>query len=220
MFLTSPFCYLLTINVDWFEPFQRGVYSLGVIYLTVHNLPRNVRYEPENIILVGVMPGPKKASLNINPYLSPLVLELQQAWNEGFTVMSPHQFPITVKLALSCVACDIPASRKVSRFLGHNAALGCNKCTKVFGVKFGQPTDYSGFDRENWVLHSGTLHRQNVNEILKETTKTGIASAESKYGVRYSVLLALPYFDPVRHTTIDVMHNLFLETAKHVSVVD
>ena len=39
MFLTSPFCYLLTINVDWFEPFQRGVYSLGVIYLTVQNLP-------------------------------------------------------------------------------------------------------------------------------------------------------------------------------------
>ena len=116
MFLTSPFCYLLTINVDWFEPFQLGVYSLGVIYLTVQNLPRNVRYKPENIILVGVMPGPKKASLNINPYLSPLVLELQQAWNEGFTVMSPHQFPITVKLALSCVACDIPASRKVSGF--------------------------------------------------------------------------------------------------------
>ena len=54
--------------------------------ITVQNLPRNVRYKPENIILVGViMPGPKEASLNINPYLSPLVLALQQAWNEGFT---------------------------------------------------------------------------------------------------------------------------------------
>ena len=26
----------------------------------------------------------------------------------------------------------------------------------------------------------------------------------------------LPYFDPVRHTIIDVMHNLFLGTGKHM----
>ena len=44
-FLSSPFCYLLTINVDWFQPFERGVYSLGAIYLTVQNLPRNIQYK-------------------------------------------------------------------------------------------------------------------------------------------------------------------------------
>ena len=33
-FLTSPYCYLLSLNVDWFEPFERGVYSVGAIYLT------------------------------------------------------------------------------------------------------------------------------------------------------------------------------------------
>lgn len=55
---------------------------------------------------------------------------------------------VTVKLALTCVACDIPASRKVCGFLGHKASLGCNKCYKKFNVQFGKPTDYSGFDRE------------------------------------------------------------------------
>ncbi len=39
---------------------------------------------------------------------------------------------------------------------------------------------------------------------------------ESKYGVRYSILLALPYFDPIKFTVIDPMHNLFLGTGKHV----
>lgn len=38
---------------------------------------------------------------------------------------------------------------------------------------------------------------------------------ESKYGLRYSVLLHLPYFDPVRFTVIDPMHNLYLGTGKH-----
>ena len=38
---------------------------------------------------------------------------------------------------------------------------------------------------------------------------------ESKYGLRYFILLDLPYFDPVRVTAIDTMHNLYLGTGKH-----
>ena len=215
-YLSSPFCYLLTLNVDWFQPFERNVYSLGAIYLTIQNLPRSLRYKPENILLVGIMPGPKEASSNINSYLGPLVQELEEAWKNGFSLMNAHQVPITVRLALSCIACDIPASRKVSGFLGHTASLGCNKCYKKFNASFGQPCDYSGFDRNNWPLRTGQLHRQHVQEVLKETTKTGISAAESKHGVRYSILLSLPYFDPVRFTAIDTMHNLFLGTGKRM----
>ena len=39
---------------------------------------------------------------------------------------------------------------------------------------------------------------------------------ESKYGCRYTALLDIPYFNPVRMTIIDPMHNLFLGTAKHI----
>ena len=215
-YLSSPFCYLLTLNVDWFQPFECNVYSLGAIYLTIQNLPRSLRYKPENILLVGIMPGPKEASSNINSYLGPLVQELEEAWKNGFSLMNAHQVPITVRLALSCIACDIPASRKVSGFLGHTASLGCNKCYKKFSASFGQPCDYSVFDRNNWPLRTGQLHRQHVQEVLKETTKTGISAAESRYGVRYSILLSLPYFDPVRFTAIDTMHNLFLGTGKRM----
>ena len=31
-FLNLPYHYLLTMNVDWFEPYERGVYSVGVIF--------------------------------------------------------------------------------------------------------------------------------------------------------------------------------------------
>ena len=89
-----------------------------------------------------------------------------------------------MKLALSCAACDIPASRKV--FFSHNTTFGCNKCMKAFGAHSDQSTDDSGVDRENWPQRSGCLHRQQVNEVLAENTKTGIASVGSKYGVRYS----------------------------------
>lgn len=130
--------------------------------------------------------------------------------------MSQQNIPITVRLALTCVTCDIPASRKVSGFLGHTATLGCNKCLKRFSVNVGQSSDFSGYDRENWTLRTGEMHRSSVQEVLKETTKAGITAAESRLGVRYSILLRLPYFDPVRFTAIDIMHNLFLGSGKNV----
>ena len=39
---------------------------------------------------------------------------------------------------------------------------------------------------------------------------------ESELGCRYSVLLLLPYFDPVRMLQLDPMHNLYLGTSKMV----
>lgn len=48
------------------------------------------------------------------------------------------------------------------------------------------------------------------------TSKGDREGLERKFGTRYSCLLELPYFDPVRMTPIDPMHNLFLGTAKHM----
>ena len=206
---------MLTLNVDWFQPFSHTEYSVGAIYLTLQNLPRSERFKEENIILVGVIPGPSEPNLVINSYLGPLVEELELGWYNGFSVMTPEHVVVTAHVALSCLSCDIPASRKVSGFLGHNACLACNKCLKEFSVSFGTPTNYSGFKRSEWILRTVTNHRQQCRKILKETTKAGVKRLESKFSLRYSVLLSLPYFDPVRYTAIDPMHNLLLGTGKH-----
>ena len=100
-FLHSPHCYLLSMNVDWFEPFERGVYSTGVIYLAILNLPRNERYKPENVIVIAIIPGPKEPKKTINPNLMPLVYELQDVWEHGITVKSHNNSSVTIKLALS-----------------------------------------------------------------------------------------------------------------------
>lgn len=51
----------------------------------------------------------------------PLVAELKEAWEHGFQVLTDNNVLVCVKLALTCVSCDIPASRKVCGFLSHNA---------------------------------------------------------------------------------------------------
>jgi len=76
--------------------------------------------------------------------------------------------------------------------------------------------NFYGFDEEEWTLCTLQQHVTDLEKVNKENTKTGRMKAESKYGIRYTVLLDLPYFDPIDFTAIDSMHNLYLGSGKHV----
>ena len=72
----------IMINLDWFQPFDTSVYSCGAIYGVVCNLPREIRFKKENILTLGLLPGPNEVKLHkINHYLSPIVDELLEFWN-------------------------------------------------------------------------------------------------------------------------------------------
>ena len=43
------------LNVDWFNPFKHGNYSMGAIYLSILNLPRQLRFREQQAILVGLI---------------------------------------------------------------------------------------------------------------------------------------------------------------------
>jgi len=83
--------------------------------------------------------------------------------------VSTEKSQVCIKLALSCVTCDIPATRKVCGFLGHNSELGCNKCLKKFKVGFAEGTDFSGYDREE--PHTLEQHHACLEVIQKQVTK-------------------------------------------------
>lgn len=98
---------------------------------------------------------------------------------------------------------------------GHSATQGCSKCKKSFPGGIGEKC-YGGFDREHWVMRTHEEHKQQMQEIMGSTSKGDRDQLQSKYGTRYSVLIELPYFSPVRMAIVDPMHNLFLGTAKHM----
>lgn len=79
-FLSEPFTYGLMLNVDWFKPHKHTEYSVRALYLTLMNLPHTMRFRPENVLLIGLIPGPKEPKRDINSILSPLVHELQKFW--------------------------------------------------------------------------------------------------------------------------------------------
>lgn len=213
-FFESPYNLAVTLNVDWFQPYRRVRDSVGVLYLCIANLPYYLRYKQENIILVGIIPGPKEPKLTINSYLEPLVDELKEFWS-GVDLVLPSGNSVTVRVCLVCVTCDIPAIRKVCGFVGHQAKLGCSKCLCEFNHLQGGGLQYSG-NLGEWNLRSLEEHRKRCEESLQCKSQHALQKFSSKYGVRFSTLLNISYFNPVRYHVIDPMHNLLLGTSKHM----
>ena len=216
-FLSNPNNLLLSLNVDWFQPYERTQYSVGAMYLVVNNLPRSQRFKLNNVILVGVIPGPNEPKLTMNSYLEFLVDELLDMfhgfWVEADCFAGGLKF---VRVALGCISCDIPATRKILGFASHSAAMGCSKCMKRFkSSRFGSRLNYSGFEIDDWQPRDGLAgHRVHSRKYNAAKTKTEQQKCLQESGVRYSVITELPYFDVVRHSVIDPMHNLFLGTPK------
>ena len=148
-FLSLPYTFALTLNVDWFQPFKFSNYCTSYLYC-YSKLTSKGRYLTNNIFLLGIIPGPHEPKRSINCFLVPLK-KLKELW-QGVTTESPQCISVIVRCALICTSRDIPASRNVSGFVGHSAYHGCSQCRKHFLTKvFRQKPDYTGTNRSSWV---------------------------------------------------------------------
>ena len=87
------------LNIDWFQPFKHRAYSIGVMYLVFMNLPCSIRYKRENIVLLGLIPGPSEPPLHINSYLTPHVADLLSLW-KGVSFDTATHKTVIVRCAL------------------------------------------------------------------------------------------------------------------------
>ena len=104
--MESEYNLALTLNVDFLQLYEHLTYSVGVIYGVVLNLPRNICYKRENVILNGVIPRPEEPKHDINSFL-PTVNELLDLWDG--VQMDIINAGKEVQCAALCTACDIPA---------------------------------------------------------------------------------------------------------------
>ena len=67
-----------------------------------------------------------------------------------------------------------------------------------------------------WEMRTTEQHRNQEHEIMSSNTTQERYKLESSYGTRFFVLAFLPYFDTIRMTVIDSIHNLFLGSVKNL----
>jgi Transposase family tnp2 len=110
-----------SLSVDWFNPYQNKQSgkkaSTGSMVMACLNLPPSLRYKPENLYMVGIIPGPKEPQTDeVNNFLRPLVDDLLPSWKEGIWYTKTYRYPLgrRARSALFPLVCDMLGARKVA----------------------------------------------------------------------------------------------------------
>jgi hypothetical protein len=127
-------------------------YSSGVIYGVICNLPHDIRFKQENMLYLGLFPGPEEVKLHkINHYLSPIVDKLLEFWDGvSLPFTDLHLTGKRIRMAVICCSNDIPAARKLC---GHISALvSCHRYYKIANISR-RKFNYGGFnDMTEWFV--------------------------------------------------------------------
>ncbi|KAF5328988.1 hypothetical protein D9611_013480 [Ephemerocybe angulata] len=206
---------VFSLNMDGLNPYgnkQSGKkVSVGAIYMVCLNLPPDIRYNLENVYLVGIIPGPGQPSLHeLNHLLKPLVDDFLILWREGIylsrTFSRPHG--IRVRGAVVPLVCDLPAARQMSGFASHSHTIFCSECKL-------ERREMENIDPETWEMRTWEEHKRHAKLWREAETTSERRSVYAAHGVRWSELLRLPYWDPTKYTLIDSMHAFYLRLFQH-----
>ena len=120
-----------------------------------------------------------------------------------------------IRAALILVSCDIPAARKIC---GHVSALvSYHRCEKKANYENRQHNFAGMEDMDDWFIpRNSDMHYQNALAWRRCNSDVSRKRFVKQTGVRWTELLRLPYFDPIRSTIIDPMHCLFLGIARWI----
>ncbi|KIJ08421.1 hypothetical protein PAXINDRAFT_18445 [Paxillus involutus ATCC 200175] len=183
----------MTMSLDWFGR-KTSVYgpsrSSGVLLLCISNLPWALRYRAENLLIPFMTPGPTEPTgPQLQNYLKVVVDDLLELYTHGVRYHTPLYLQgRLVRVVLLGVVCDHPAMYQDEIF--SDASL-----------------------RNEFPGRKGEDHRKRCYEE-KDLPEAQRAMFFKEHGARWTELARLLYFDLVRQTIIDPMHNLLLGIVK------
>ena len=193
--------YAFSCNLDFFNVeglrLRGASTSCGILAMACMNLPIDIRYKSENMYVAGIIPGPREPNLEeINHYLKPLVDDLTIAWKRGIHL---HR---TVHCVVACAVCDLVGARKLANFAGVTSRHICSRCS-LYGLD-----NYGRYDMDHFALRDVGELRQAAERWRDATSITDREAIVERYGVRWSEMWRLPYWNPVDQVVIDPMHCL------------
>jgi len=206
---------VFSLSIDWFNAHhssQRGKsWSVGGVYLTILNLPPHLRHLPENMILVGLIPGPNKPSgVALQNFVKLLVDELLILWDHGVYITRTfrHRVGRLVRAALGPLVCDLDAVRPILGVSGHSHSKPCSICWITRQQVQERDVSFT------WPRRTRNEHAELASDY--EALGTVQRDAHWKlHGVRPAALQRLTYWDHLVWTVVDPMHNWLLGVLSH-----
>lgn len=203
---------LFSLTIDWFNahhsPVGRKSWSIGAIYLVCQSLPLPIRFRPENMCLVGIIPGPKKTKGNaIDHFMKILVGDLATLWQPGVFFTRTYKFLTgrRVLAALGLVICDLDACRPLAGLRSAAYRYGCSVCW----IERDRLSKRDCYDQRTWTFRDLASHL----DLAGKWASGNQAEKDElwkKEGVRLAPLMELGYWNPFKWLVVEPMHNLFL----------
>ncbi|PCH37297.1 hypothetical protein WOLCODRAFT_51862, partial [Wolfiporia cocos MD-104 SS10] len=165
------------------------------------NLLPNMRYHIDNMFLAGIIPGLRHLHLNeIYSLVAPLVDDFVVLWycRVCYSKTPLHPKGKTVKCAIIPLVWELPG-RRWKTDSGIVALL-----------MYRALADIKNLEWWNWSVRTCDKHRHDAEQWHLAQNESKRLSIYNETGVRWSELLRLLYWDPVKFTTLDPMHALFL----------
>ncbi|KZP02636.1 hypothetical protein FIBSPDRAFT_770421 [Athelia psychrophila] len=154
--------------------------------------------------LNAVMPKEPKLDQS-NHYMEPLITQLNNSYENGvkFTRTYKHHEGRQTRSAIAVFVNDLPGGKKVAQMAGHQSKSHfCSLCTL-------HKDRINEIDPAFWVPRDVVALRHAAYAWKNATSKAERDAIFAKYGVRWSELWRLSYYDPIKMLVIDGMHNLF-----------
>ncbi|KZP10218.1 hypothetical protein FIBSPDRAFT_683853, partial [Athelia psychrophila] len=168
------------------------------------NLPPSLRYKPEYMYLNAVMPEEPILD-RTNHYLKPIVTQLEHSYTNGVKYNRTYKNPEgrQTRLAIAVLVNDLPGGKKITQMAHHSSkAHFCSLCT--LGKEH-----INNINPSKWTQRDVNILRNAAEQWRDADSKAQRDALFKKYGVRWSELWRLPYYNPIRMLVIDGMHNLF-----------
>ena len=122
----------LSFATDGFAPFKKWKHTMWILLVFNYNLPLDQRFQQDNILCVGIIPGPKKP-WDADSFIYPLVQELLKlaVGVSAYDALSCSVFALHAYLITAFG--DIPAISMLMNMKGHNGVSPCRMC-KIKGI--------------------------------------------------------------------------------------
>ncbi|KII90042.1 hypothetical protein PLICRDRAFT_29188 [Plicaturopsis crispa FD-325 SS-3] len=164
-------------------------HSSGVLSSCVGNLPYTLRYRPRNLLVSGITPGPSEFTTEqLQVFMKAFVDDLIKLYEEGLLICTPVYPHDTRSENNFCPKCHI-----------RHSELRTDEAMKV----------------NSFPPRSGDRHRRNAEDFRDEPDPDIRADLYKELGSQWFELSRLSYFDAVRMTLIDPMHNILLGLVKN-----
>ncbi|EUC56942.1 transposase family Tnp2 protein [Rhizoctonia solani AG-3 Rhs1AP] len=222
---------LSTDGVSLFKRRRRGQSTAWPIIIINYNLHPSIRTRLENVICVGVIPGPRQCK-DLNSFLIPLLdelLELKGALDTPPATPPPappsheiHASHVVLRAFLIILFGDIPAISKLLMMKGHNAILPCRLCyiqgvlcrlakSSVYYVPLTRPGDPPIIvPPEQLVMRTHELFLAHYDALEALQTQTARKRLGQAFGINSRpVFSRLKSIDLAICAPYDAMHLLF-----------